>query len=53
MLTPNYCCVGAAGQFTSSDTVFTSLVMFYFKLTIVTYNFYFHDINFISGYIRD
>ena len=29
MLTPNYGCVGATYRFTCSDTVFTSLVMFF------------------------
>ena len=29
MSTPNYGCVGAAGKFTCSDTVFASLVIFY------------------------
>ena len=35
MLIPNYGCVGATYIFTYSDTVFTSLVMFFFMLTIV------------------
>ena len=35
MLTPNYGCVGATYKFTCSDTVFTSLVMSFFMLTIV------------------
>ena len=35
MLTPNYGCVGATFKFTCSDTVFTSLVMCFFMLTIV------------------
>ena len=35
MLTPNYGCVGATYKFTCSDTVFTSLVMFFFMLRIV------------------
>ena len=29
MLTPNYGCVGATYKFTCSDTIFTSLVMFF------------------------
>ena len=29
MLTPNHGCVGVAGKFTCSDTVFASLVIFY------------------------
>ena len=35
MLTTNFGCVGATYKFTCSDTVFTSLVMFFFMLTIV------------------
>ena len=35
MLTPKYGCVSATYKFTCSDTVFTSLVMFFFMLTIV------------------
>ena len=35
MLTPNYGCVSATYKFTCSDTAFTSLVMFFFTLTIV------------------
>ena len=35
MLTPNYGCVGATFKYTRSDTVFTSLIMFFFMLTIV------------------
>ena len=35
MLTPNYGCVDATYELTCSDTVFTSLVMFFFMLTIV------------------
>ena len=35
MLTPNYGCFGATYKFTCSDTVFTSLVMFFFMLTIL------------------
>ena len=31
MLTPNYSCVGATYKFTCNDTVFTSLVTFFFK----------------------
>ena len=34
-MTPNYGCVGATYRFTCSDTVFTTLVMFFFMLTIV------------------
>ena len=35
MLTPNYACVGATYISTCSDTVLTSLVMFFFMLTTV------------------
>ena len=39
MLTPNYGCVGATYEFICSDTIFTSLVMFFFMLTIVQLEF--------------
>ena len=32
---PNYGCVGATYKFTCCDTVFTSLLIFFFMLTIV------------------
>ena len=39
MLTPNYGCVGATYKFTCSDTVFTSLVMFFFVDNRTTISF--------------
>ena len=44
MLTPNYGCVGATYKFTCSDTIFTSLVMFFLyvdnRTTIIFINFF-------------